>query len=219
MLRLARRFATLTLILLTVLVAATWIRSNYEYDLFGWQGYRFTGEQLRHRIWSIGCVRGRILIHAATTDLEPHEASFAWLSSQQVRAMQEMPVIFSHSSPSVQSREWEIPISGSILNQMGFVVARGIERGPWTQPHRAFTNLNPVPYLSRNSTFHTVMLPHWFVLLLLLAFTWPAARRLVRQRIQSRRLHHGLCGHCGYDCRATPNRCPECGMLSPVGQH
>ena len=53
-------------------------------------------------------------------------------------------------------------------------------------------------------------IPHWMVLLVLLPLPalWSAA--VVRRRL---RLSREICPTCGYDLRATPDRCPECGTV------
>lgn len=37
--------------------------------------------------------------------------------------------------------------------------------------------------------------------------------RVVRADIRTMRRDRGQCEKCGYDIRATPNRCPECGTI------
>lgn len=45
----------------------------------------------------------------------------------------------------------------------------------------------------------------------LLPFVALRLRRILQMRWRRGRIRHGLCGECGYDLRASPEKCPECG--------
>jgi hypothetical protein len=65
------------------------------------------------------------------------------------------------------------------------------------------------------STVWGVALPHGCVAVGLAVLpAWALVRRR-RMHTSRRRRDQGLCGRCGYDLRASPRRCPECG--APAG--
>lgn len=67
-----------------------------------------------------------------------------------------------------------------------------------------------------SGSLYNAVVPHGFLAALPLPvpFAWLAIRR--RQRRADRRRRHGRCTACGYDLRATPGRCPECGEPAPA---
>ena len=71
-----------------------------------------------------------------------------------------------------------------------------------------------IDYSSNGSMKRTaIYLPHW---LLALAFAllpaWSVWAAIVRKKPKP-----GYCDHCGYDLRASTERCPECGMIISPG--
>jgi hypothetical protein len=70
-------------------------------------------------------------------------------------------------------------------------------------------------YFSRGYWGVIVAVPYWFVVPICLAGPAVVWRR---RRLRRHRAELGLCIACGFDLRATPDRCPECGAVSePAG--
>jgi hypothetical protein len=56
--------------------------------------------------------------------------------------------------------------------------------------------------------YAVVTIPYWFLLVLTAIIPAVSIRRRIRQLHRKR---NNLCQQCGYDLRATADRCPECG--------
>ena len=86
----------------------------------------------------------------------------------------------------------------------------GIEFVPFTTMKDDYTYFTGPVKTAATVRLHFAMLavPYW--LLAILAAALPFASLLARLRTRARRIT-GRCAACGYDLRATPDRCPECG--------
>jgi hypothetical protein len=60
-----------------------------------------------------------------------------------------------------------------------------------------------------------VVVPYWAICVM---GAGPMAAWMVLERRRRRRADTLHCRACGYDLRATPERCPECGALPPQGE-
>jgi hypothetical protein len=70
---------------------------------------------------------------------------------------------------------------------------------------------------STNGRFSVLAAPHWMVAVTSAVLPTLGVLRLRRQRTMRNRRSRALCLRCGYDLRATPDRCPECGTTRASG--
>jgi hypothetical protein len=64
-------------------------------------------------------------------------------------------------------------------------------------------------------TYESLGCDLWFILLLSLIAPATHTAIVVRRRHLRTKMLKGLCANCGYDLRASPDQCPECGTVPP----
>lgn len=75
------------------------------------------------------------------------------------------------------------------------------------QAYHIWNGYYSFPWSSRGIT-----MPDWFILMIGAAYPATRVSRLLSTARRRRRFQLGLCVRCGYDLRATPDHCPECGL-------
>ncbi|MDB5318957.1 MAG: hypothetical protein JWN40_588 [Phycisphaerales bacterium] len=83
----------------------------------------------------------------------------------------------------------------------------------WNSPRPRFNvlGLELAGSVVGDSSLWNLFVPYWMLTCLTLALPLTAMIAWLRRRARHRRETKGLCPGCGYDLRATPHRCPECG--------
>jgi hypothetical protein len=190
-------------VLLFLATIAFWVRSY-------WRGDEFYIQRQMHR-WEFASSSG--VLEASVKQRYPAEITYSAKAPPKIRFTgppqsygDELTVRHFDINTRSQAGPW--PRSGPFLYRLGF---------QW-DIESTISVTGRLPNRIEKSPADVgrfVGVPTWFVTILaaLLPSAWIAGK--YRHRRQKQRLANGQCINCGYDLRATPDRCPECGAIPP----
>ena len=104
--------------------------------------------------------------------------------------------------------QWEDAPAGAIADELAEAPPSFLSRCGFA----AYRIKTHSPYTASN--LYMVIAPWWFLSAFTAAMPLYVLLALLRRRYMRGTSNARLCAICGYDLRATPNRCPECGAVA-----
>ena len=189
-------------LLLFVAVVVMWVRSYLVGERLARESYVIVDGESRGRWTTVTSAAGRLWW------------THRWSATDDVEYAADVARLF----PGGRAEIWYMTVKPPTLSApqqdgwryqfLGFDVGRRTD-----SPSQRFGR-NPQTYYWQREVW--VVIPYPF--LAVMAGIIPAARiaSALRRRARTKR-RPGLCPACGYDLRATPRRCPECGREAAAG--
>jgi hypothetical protein len=195
--RLVRHLFTLCsaiALVLCVAVCVLWVRSYHYMDAFG--GSWLDDDRRTQVKQAVVSSTGSIALRRLDTTFVA--AARRWTDEESPPQPLEFNSVAHNPGPNSR---WNFGSTGTLLNRIGFGRYEG---------RTGFDDIVIVTRVTR--------VPHW-ALAALFAVPPAAWSRSVARLLRARRRTRGHCPTCGYDLRASPERCPECGTMAvaPTG--
>ena len=185
-------------LLLCVAVCVLWFRSRTGSDQAAWTYDRYLPDRsaASNQVY-LTSDKQRVWLLVMWGQVGPYNGQLVW--GYYINADQSggRPRFTFHHHPYDAEERW------------GF--ANGIDTTPGWGPLRWQTGRRSRPRDGDDHRSIRIGVSHWLLALVMLV---PPALWLNRFRKSRRARKLGLCPTCGYDLRASPQRCPECGAVA-----
>jgi hypothetical protein len=204
-------FAAAVSLLLLLATGILWIRSVSKNDLIACRLSADTGGNVTQAIVA-SSGKGEMTLACISAGYSEPAPAGLWGYPGGVR--------FWHQTPSQLGTSAG---NGASFNFLGVGFERNAitENRIWPEPkidgHGSVINrAGPLPRIYRRSGTSTLIrCPHWLAVVVLAMTNFLAARPIIRRWLRAKR---SQCLVCGYDLRATSDRCPECGTIPPAAK-
>jgi hypothetical protein len=201
--------ATVVSLVLGLVIALLWARSYWWWDTLRHSRPRPDGEEFMYVLMS---ERGEVEfqnLHWGPAEPETSNNPFAPEPPRQAKPITvDRPAGFFANAVSIEDRYRNIPARLRPRPRLGAFRGWLVREGNST----LYGKHTPGVALRRWVRIETVVVPYWMLLAPALVFPLIASARALRRRWRARQWRMaGHCPVCGYDLRATPDRCPECG--------